>query len=184
MHFLGILGMPRRVYTYPAGMGWDGLNLASSIGAFAFALALAIFLLNALVSLRRGALAGPNPWDAAGSNGRPNRRRRPYNFAHIPEVDGRPALGASRHLAGRDGLRVEQRELLLTTVVEAVPDLREPSPEPSFWPFVSAVATTVMFVCSIFTPWAVVIGALPVTAALIGWFWPKNPKVSPEPVID
>jgi cytochrome c oxidase subunit I len=185
MHFLGILGMPRRVYTYPAGMGWDGLNLASSIGAFAFALALAIFLLNALVSLRRGALAGPNPWDGGGLEWATESPPRPYNFAHIPEVDGHAPLWEHPDtLPVAHGLRVEQRELLLTTVVEAVPDLREPSPEPSFWPFVSAVATTVMFVCSIFTPWAVVIGALPVTAALIGWFWPKNPKVSPEPVID
>ena len=41
-----------------------------------------------------------------------------------------------------------------------------------------------MFVCSIFTPWALVVGSVPVAAALIGWFWPKSAKVSPEPVID
>src|SRR3982751_3290299 len=66
MHFLGILGMPRRVYTYQPGLGWETLNLVATIGAFAFALALAIFLLNAFFSLRRGRLAEPNPWDASG----------------------------------------------------------------------------------------------------------------------
>src|SRR5205085_6175593 len=66
MHFLGILGMPRRVYTYQAGMGWDTLNLISTIGAFLFALALLIFLANAALSLRRGRKASDNPWDASG----------------------------------------------------------------------------------------------------------------------
>ena len=185
MHFLGLLGMPRRVYTYPAGLGWDDLNLVATIGAFAFALAVVIFVLNALVSLRRGADAGPNPWDAPGLEWGTASPPPPYNHAHIPLVDGRSPLWKHREkLPVVHGLRVETRELLVTTVIDAVPDLREPSPEPTIWPFVSAVATTVMFVCSIFTPWAVVIGAAPVAAALIAWFWPKNTRVCPEPVID
>ena len=185
MHFLGLLGMPRRVYTYPAGLGWDGLNLVSTIGAFAFAFALLLFVLNALLSLRRGALAPANPWDAPGLEWATDSRPPPWNFDHIPEVDSRAPLWNHREtLPVAYGLRVGERELLVTTLIDAVPDLREPSPEPTLWPFVSAAATTVMFVCSIFTPWAVVIGAVPVAAALIGWFWPKNKYVSPEPVID
>jgi len=61
--------------------------------------------------------------------------------------------------------------------------LRDPSPMPTIWPLVSALAVTVMFICSIFTPWAVALGMLPVAAALTAWFWPKDGKVSPEPVI-
>jgi hypothetical protein len=82
------------------------------------------------------------------------------------------------------GLRVDDRELLLTTVIDAKPDLREPSPMPTIWPFVSALAVTVVFVSSIFTPWAVVIGAVPIGAALTAWFWPKDAEVSSEPVIN
>jgi cytochrome c oxidase subunit 1 len=82
------------------------------------------------------------------------------------------------------GLRVEQREVLLTTVFEARPDLREPSPMPTIWPAIAAVATTVMFVCSIFTPWAVAIGSVPIAAALIAWFWPKDRGAEGEPEID
>jgi cytochrome c oxidase subunit I len=185
MHFLGILGMPRRVYTYPAGMGWETLNLISTIGAFAFALSLAIFLGNAFVSLRRGREAGPNPWDAAGLEWAAASPPAPYNHAHIPVVTGRtPLWDNPEGLPLAYGLRVDDRELLLSTVIEARPDLREPSAMPTLWPLVAALATTAMFVSSIFTPWAVLVGAVPVAAALTAWFWPKEPNINPEPVID
>lgn len=76
------------------------------------------------------------------------------------------------------GLSVENRELVVTTVTHALPDLRESSPEPSIWPFVSALAVGATFIGSIFTPWAVVRGALPIGAALVGWFWPKGDKAA------
>jgi len=82
------------------------------------------------------------------------------------------------------GLRVEDRELLVTTVVDARPELRDPSPTNTIWPFVSALAVTAMFISSISTPWAVVVGTVPVAAALTAWFWPKDGKVTPEPVIE
>src|SRR5204863_516363 len=95
MHFLGILGMPRRVYTYPAGLGWETLNLVSSIGAAAFALALLIFVLNAVLSLRRGAVAGANPWDAPGLEWAAASPPPPYNFPHIPVSTSRTPLWES-----------------------------------------------------------------------------------------
>ena len=64
MHILGLWGMPRRVYTYPAELGWGSLNLLSTIGAFVFALSFALLIWNVLQSLRRGEIAGDNPWDA------------------------------------------------------------------------------------------------------------------------
>jgi len=81
------------------------------------------------------------------------------------------------------GLRVDDRELLLTTVVSAAPDLREPSAVPSIWPFVSAVAVAISFIGSVFSPWALLFGALPVGIALTAWFWPKTPEPSAEPMI-
>src|SRR4030095_260001 len=107
-----------------------------------------------------------------------------YNFAHIPIVDSRtPLWDSGEQMAVVHGLRVEDRELLLTTVIDARPDVREPSGEPSLWPLIATLAVTVMFVCSIFSPWAVLFGAVPVTIALIGWFWPKSPTPDPEPTI-
>jgi cytochrome c oxidase subunit 1 len=81
------------------------------------------------------------------------------------------------------GLRVEDRELLLTTAVDARPDVREPSADPSYWPLVAALAVTAMFVGSIFTPWAVVWGAVPVGVAMTAWFWPKSEPSPHGPVI-
>ena len=99
-------------------------------------------------------------------------------------VDSRtPLWDAGETLSVVHGLRVEDRELLLTTVLSAKPDLREPSAEPSAWPLIASLALTVMFVSSIFSPWAVVFGAVPVVIALTAWFWPKSPAPEPEPVI-
>jgi cytochrome c oxidase subunit I len=184
MHWAGILGMPRRVYTYPAGLGLEQVNLLATIGAFVLALGVLLFAINALGSLRFGGAAGPNPWDAAGLEWATTSPPPSYNFAHIPVVQGRSPLWDNRnHLPVMTGLRVDDREVLLTTVMEAKPDLREPSPLPSIWPLVAALATATMFISSIFTPWAVVLGAVPTAAALIAWFWPKSP-LAPEPVIE
>ncbi len=62
MHIVGLLGMPRRNYTYPAGMGWDAYNLIATIGAFMLAAGFVLVVVNALWSLRYGAKAGRNPW--------------------------------------------------------------------------------------------------------------------------
>jgi cytochrome c oxidase subunit 1 len=183
MHWSGILGMPRRVYTYSAGLGLEQTNLLSTLGAFAFAAGILMFVVNGIVSLRGRANAGSNPWGASGLEWATDSPPASYNFAHIPVVSSRTPLWDEReHLPVMTGLRVDDRELLITTVMEAKPDLREPSPEPTVWPLVAALATTAMFVSSIFTPWAVVVGAVPTAAAMIAWFWPKGPE-TPEPVI-
>jgi cytochrome c oxidase subunit I+III len=71
------------------------------------------------------------------------------------------------------GLSAEKREVVLTTVIDAMPDLRDISPAPSLWPLIAAVVLTFGFIGSIFTPWAVVWGAIPMGIALTLWFWPK-----------
>ena len=122
-----------------------------------------LFVVNGLVSLYRGAIA------AAQSVGRVEPRMGdrspppPYNFAHIPVVESRtPLWDADGELPVVTGLRVDEKEILLTTVVAAAPDLREPVPPPSLWPLIAAIAVGVLFVSSIFSPWAVVFGAIPV----------------------
>ncbi|RUX71805.1 cytochrome ubiquinol oxidase subunit I, partial [Mesorhizobium sp. M7A.F.Ca.US.005.03.1.1] len=72
------------------------------------------------------------------------------------------------------GLRVDARELLISTVAEAHPDIREKSAAPSIWPLLAALAVGGTFLYSIFTPWAIVWGAAPIAITLIGWFWPKG----------
>jgi heme/copper-type cytochrome/quinol oxidase subunit 1 len=185
MHLTGMLGMPRRVYTYPVGMGWDVLNLVSTVGAFLLATGVMVFLLNLLTSLRTGRVASDNPWDAPGLEWVTSSPPAAYNFAHTPVVTSRtPSWDESERLPVLSGLRVDARETLLTTVIDAVPSVREPSPEPSVWPLYAAIATAIAFIWSIFSPWGLVIGAVPAGAALIAWFWPKDGRVTPEPEVD
>ena len=184
MHFAGLLGMPRRVYTYPAGLGLELPNMLSSIGAFVVAAAVVLFVVNGLYSLYRGAIAPPNPWGASSLEWATSSPPPPYNFEHIPVVETRtPLWDAHGELPVVTGLRVDEKEILLTTVVAAAPDLREPVPAASLWPLIAAIAVGVLFVSSIFSPWAVVFGAIPAAIATAAWFWPKELKRHPEPVI-
>ena len=175
MHLLGLHGMPRRVYTYPAGMGWDAMNALSSVGALMLAVGVLLFAINVLRSRRVGVLAGPDPWGGGTLEWSTASPPPACNFAAIPVVHGPDPLWEPRreptHVAG---LAVASREVLVTTVLDAEPDTRTPFPEPTIWPFVGALATTALFVGSIFTPWAVVWGAVPVAIALTAWFWPKR----------
>lgn len=63
-HYLGILGMPRRIYTYPAGRGWEFWNAVSSVGAIFQAAGILVLVYNIVASLRHGEVAGDDPWDA------------------------------------------------------------------------------------------------------------------------
>ena len=179
MHMTGLLGMPRRVYTYPGGAGWGMLNLVSSIGAFVFAAALLLFLGNIFHSWRRGRVAGANPWGAATLEWLPSSPPPAYNFTHTPRVESRTPLWDAER-AVMPGLRTDKRELLVTTSVDAIPDLRDASAPPTGWPFFAAIATTIMFLGSIFSPWAVIWGSLLMAVPLILWFWPHDP-LEPKP---
>ena len=174
MHQLGLEGMPRRVYTYPAGLGWDGLNLLATVGALVIAASVALLLFNAWRSARHGEPAGDNPWQAATLEWATASPPPRANFDRPPVVHGRePLWEAPREPRHVKGLATDAREVLVTTVLDAQPDHRAGYPDPSIWPFVSALATTVLFVGSIFTPWAAVWGLAPVAIALTAWFWPK-----------
>jgi cytochrome c oxidase subunit I+III len=175
MHQLGLKGMPRRVYTYLPEMGWGWLNLLATAGGVVLAAGILLFIIDAVRSLRAGERAGDNPWEAATLEWATSSPPPAYNFARIPTVAGRDALWDKREdQPVVTGVREDLREVLVTTTLDAEPDHKVLMPDPSIWPFVTAVATTGLFVGSIFTPWAVVVGGVPVTAALIAWFWPNR----------
>jgi cytochrome c oxidase subunit I len=177
MHISGLMGMPRRVYTYLPEMGWGNLNLISTLGGVMLFGSFVLFLVNVLVSARRGAVAGPNPWDAGTLEWAASSPPLPQNFDRIPVVTNREPLWAHRNtLPVAAGLSVENREVIISTATSGRADLKESSPEPSIWPFLAAIATTITFIGSIFTPWAIVWGGLPTMITLVGWFWPKGNK--------
>ncbi|GJH12836.1 cytochrome c oxidase subunit I [Caballeronia sp. EK] len=175
MHLLGLEGMPRRVWTYPHGMGWDGMNLVATIGAYMIAASVLLFIVNVARTLRRNDPAPADPWGAGTLEWSVPSPPPPQNFDAIPVVHGRdPLWEPSAQPAFVAGLAADAREVLVTTVLDAKPDLRPLFPQPSIWPFVSAVATTVLFIGSIYTPWAIAWGSVPVAVAMIAWFWPRR----------
>jgi cytochrome c oxidase subunit 1 len=97
MHIPGLLGMPRRIYTYEPGRGWDTMNLIVSIGAFVQAISIAIFVANLLISYRKGAKAGNDPWDAWTLEWSISSPPAAYNFASIPVVESRRPLWDLKH---------------------------------------------------------------------------------------
>jgi cytochrome c oxidase subunit 1 len=103
MHWLGMMGMPRRIYTYPADRGWDFWNLVASLGVLFQGAAILVFLVNVVLALRRGERAGNDPWDAwtlEWSTGSPPP---PYNFETVPAVGSRRPLWDLKHPDDPDG---------------------------------------------------------------------------------
>jgi cytochrome c oxidase subunit I+III len=175
MHILGLQGMPRRVYTYQPDMPWYGLNMFVSLSAIILVAGFLVFFIDAIRSARRGPIAPDNPWDSPTLEWSTASPPPSFNFARMPVVSGpNPLWEQPEIMAVASGLRTDRRELVVTTLTKAIPQAREASPRNSIWPLWTAVATSVMLIWSIFTPWAVVWGSIPVAMALIGWFWPKG----------
>jgi len=97
MHIPGILGMPRRIYTYEPGRGWDTWNFIVTIGVVFQGLGILVFLINLLWSYRRGKVAGNDPWDAWTLEWSTSSPPPPYNFAAIPSVQSRRPLWDLKH---------------------------------------------------------------------------------------
>src|SRR5207302_4458697 len=92
MHLQGVLGMPRRIYTYPADRGWDILNLVTTLGVPLQALGVLIFVINVVYSLRHGTPAGDNPWEACTLQWATTSPPPAYHFATVPPVTSRRPL--------------------------------------------------------------------------------------------
>jgi cytochrome c oxidase subunit I len=175
MHLLGLFGMPRRVYTYQPEMPWAALNLFVSLSSLILAAGFLLFFVDAVRSARGGKVSGLNPWNASTLEWAAASPPRPYNFRRLPVVSERePLWSGSSDLPVVSGMRLDRREVLVTSVVEAQPEARESSPTNSIWPLIAAVATSIMLIWSMFSPWAVVWGSIPIAIALTGWFWPKG----------
>jgi cytochrome c oxidase subunit I len=97
MHIPGLLGMPRRIYTYEPGRGWDTLNLLITIGAFIQGIAILIFVANLVFSYFRGRKAGNDPWDAWTLEWSVPSPPPAYNFASTPTVASRRPLWDLKH---------------------------------------------------------------------------------------
>jgi cytochrome c oxidase subunit I+III len=175
MHILGLEGMPRRVYTYGAHGHWEGLNLLSTIGALVVFASMLVFMINVIVSWRRGARAPDNPWRASGLEWSTSSPPPDYNFAELPVVNSRtPLWEGDFPLARVTGLPDSLPTVLVTRLHDAEPEHVGVMPEPSIWPLLAAIATTGMFISTVFSPWGLVWGSVPIAITLIAWFWPRR----------
>jgi cytochrome c oxidase subunit I len=177
MHILGLKGMTRRIYTYPAETGWGNLNLLATIGAVILAMGGLLFVANVLRSLKYGAFAGSNPWGSAtlewATSSPPDR----YSFHFLPTVDSRTPLWTQPEDAPVVvGVCSQERETLATTIMDAMPDHLYSLSADSIIPFVQAVVVGLALVGTIFHPYALPIGAIPVFIVFVFWFWFGNKK--------
>ncbi len=186
MHIVGFLGMPRRVYTYEAGQGWDIYNMISTVGSFILALGVLVFLVNFFYSLRNGEKAAANPWGADSLEWGTDLPAPNYGFAELPIVHSRSPLWEQQSIhKGEEPLRAMLNELagwplhwraaLTTSVLEAKPTEIFRVSGPSIWPAVTAVGVITMFAAEIFTLRLLVLGGLVIMlVGLLGWHWPDT----------
>ena len=181
MHFLGLAGMPRRIYTYGAETGWGPLNLVATAGSAIAVAGGLLFVYNAIYSLRRGEPSGANPWDAPSLEWAVSSPPPPHNFDLVPAIASLTPLWEKDAPLALNGLSGDRREVLVTSAIDARPLYRQKSAAPSLWPLLTALAVTVLFIGSIFTPWALTLGSVPVLITLTGWFWPTRPRATTGP---
>ena len=176
MHVLGLHGMPRRIYTYLPETGWGPLNLVASSGALFMTAGVIVVLANAWRARHAGAVAGDNPWNAPTLEWATASPPAHSNFIQPPTVaSAYPVWQDAPDQAVVVGLRSDVRDVLVTHLLDTEPDHRSVFPDPSIWPLLTAIATSLMFIGSIFTAWAVVYGSVPIFISMVGWFWPKSP---------
>jgi len=182
MHISGLLGMPRRVYTFPEGMGWDSLNLITTVGSYVFAIGFLLLIVNVAISRRRGRIAGPNPWDADSLEWAMPSPPPPYNFVVIPTVASRTPLweerlGLSEHRSsvGTGMVLDHGKEIAATSAVDAQPEVILKMPEDSVLPLLAALATTGIFV-GMLAPWWWLVGPCATACLVLSciWLWPRD----------
>jgi cytochrome c oxidase subunit I+III len=189
MHLTGLLGMPRRIYTYSGNLGWNTLNLVSSAFAFMFAAGVLVFVFDVVRHRRSGPRAGDNPWDApslewlGGSS--------PHGFRSIMPITSRYPLWEHKglkedELAGRGFLPdapTQEREALVTSPISATPEQIIRMPGPGWTAFVAAVAIAIAFAGMTvkFSTIGWTAGAI-ATAACLYWLWSMDRALPREPV--
>jgi cytochrome c oxidase subunit I+III len=181
-HILGLLGMPRRVYTYERGLGWEGYNQLSTIGAFILALGILATMVNWFRSRTRGEAAGNDPWGGETLEWYTTSPPPHYNFVTIPTVRSREPMWDQPELAGgaqppEEGGRTltEGHVTLATSTLDARPQAVVHMPHPSPWPFFLSLALIILFVAILLELWTVAVASvLAVATGLAGWFWPRN----------
>jgi len=160
MHILGLNGMPRRVYTYPSGLGFDFMNLIQTVGSFLVALSFLMFIVNIArsVRMRRSRPAPADPWDGATLEWSIPSPPQEFNFPKIPVVEHRDELWWRKKKLGGplpEPKRVSGEGIHM--------------PNPSYWPLVAAIGVAVFLIGFLVAIPMVLVGAAIVLLGVFKW---------------
>lgn len=182
MHISGILGMPRRVYTFDAGKGLEIYNLLSTIGAFIIAASVLVFAYNMIKSARSGPLADANPWNADTLEWAVPTPIPAYGFRRLPVVHSRHPLWdmdapapvkpeTQKLLDALENYPLDYRAQLVTSAIDAEPEEVFRVASPSIYPLWASLAIAVMTLLLVFSQYALAAVALGgALLALVGWY--------------
>jgi len=191
-HFLGVMGMPRRIYTYAPGLNWELWNLVSTIGAFGIAVSITVFMINVAYSARRGRRVGNDPWDGATLEWTLPSPPPHYNFATLPTVtsarpfwDQKYGIGHGAHglpaETGEPAAAHQPAEQRAPAHEDDHHHVHVPMPDPSYWPAVVALGLALFFGGMILLPntptpsfgpqhfWLSAIGLITMVVGIYAW---------------
>jgi cytochrome c oxidase subunit 1 len=196
MHVLGLQGMPRRTYTYAEDMGWDAMNFAITIGGFVIAAGVLVFLVNVVLTVRRGEVATADPWDGRTLEWSLPTPVPEYNFAEIPQVHSRDDFWHRKYTEDEQGRLVRlpaggsdsgaTGAVAIAEVDDAddgPPDHTDGGhddghgdghgihlPSPSFFPLILALGLPILGYAAVFKePWLAVPGVIVLLFGMYGW---------------
>src|SRR5688500_14276582 len=166
MHFVGLHGMPRRVYTYPAGLGFETMNMIETAGSMVLGFSFLIFLFNIMKTYRKPANAPADPWNGATLEWALPSPPQEFNFAEEPEVHSRDPLWETKR---EHGGRLPEPQRVSGAGIHL--------PNPSYWPIVTALALPTIFagvlVLPKVGPWIIVAGVLLLFFGTFRWAFEK-----------
>jgi cytochrome c oxidase subunit I+III len=192
MHQVGLMGMPRRVYTYEAGLGWDVHNLISTIGVLIIFPGLGVFIWNLIRSWRKGEPAGPNPWGADSLEWSLPSPPPEHGWSILPIVRSRHPLWdqdslergepeLERFVQGLARWPLRWRAAVIVGTADGRPQEVFRVAGPSFWPAVAAAGVVLIFFAELVKfRWGAALGALTIVVAAIGWNWPSEPPMTED----
>ena len=154
MHFLGLIGMPRRIYTYAPDLGWNFWNAVATVGAFIIALSFVVFMVNVAKTTRSGAPAPADPWDARTLEWTISSPPPVYNFATIPTVHDRDDFWIAKY---GDGHGTPPRKAAPAAHVDPK---SIHMPPPSYWPLLLAAAIAFTISGLLISMYQVILGGL------------------------
>ncbi len=182
MHIVGILGMPRRTYTYHSGLGWSFLNALESVGSYLLTIGLVMIVANLVISRFKGAPVGNDPWGGDTLEWSTTSPPPPYNYPVIPTVSSPYAMWDEADRK-RDNARLDRGEGLLelghetptSTVQDAGLDEILSMPSHSVWPPVAALMLAGIFAMLLMAHYFIALGFLAAGGlSLLAWHYKEN----------